>query len=265
MDVTAVDRSAILGNTKLHQAAPASKLIASAILLGSVVSVNDPLLAAGIVLSLLGAAAALRLPLKDMLPLALYPALFAIIFAFASAAGPVTGALVVMKAVTAALVFVTLMFTTPYPQVFAPIQRVTPQVVGDALLMTYRSLFILAEKLGNLVRAVRLRSGLSGRQPIRAAKATARALGGLLLYSLDLAQREYDILYLRGYEGGFRTQKHHSADRRADALTLLYSMFVLAAVLAFRFLPGLRGYSWIAAMAGLIGMTAGWLAGRERG
>lgn len=264
MDVAAVDRSAVSGSTPLHRAAPTTKLLASAILLAAVITTDDPFLTAAIAFSLTGAAAALRLPLKDMLPLALYPALFAVIFALAAAAGPVTGALVVLRAVTAALVAVTLMFTTPYPQVFAPIQRITPSVVGDALLMTYRCLFILGEKLGNLVRAVRLRAGLSGRQPLRAAKATAQALGGLVLYSLDLAQRQYDVLYLRGYQGRFRARKRESADRKADVATLGYATLVIAVVLAFRWLHGLHGYSWIATAAAMVGMAAGLTGGRRR-
>ncbi len=263
MDVTAIDRSAVTGDTLLHRAAPASKLVAAGVLLAAVVSVNDPLVAAGLALSLTGAAAAVRLPLRQMLPLALYPALFALIFAFAAAPGPVTGALVVLKAVTAALAVVTLMFSTPYPQVFAPLQRVVPTVVGDALLMTYRSIFILAEKFGDLVRAVRLRSGLSSRQPIRAARATTRALGGLLLYSFDLSQREYDILRLRGYEGGLRVSPRRSAEPSADVAAIVYAALVLAVVLAFRAWPSIAGYGWLVTAAGVIDLVTGLMIGRR--
>lgn len=264
MDITAVDRSAISGDTLLHRAAPSSKLVATALLLAAVVSVNDPLVAAGLTLSLTGAAAAVRLPVRQMLTLALYPAVFALVFAFAAAANVPLGALVVLKAVTAALAVVTLMFSTPYPQVFAPIQRVTPRVVGDALLMTYRSLFILADKFSDLSRAIRLRAGLSKRQPIRAAVATIRAMGGLLLYSLDLSQREYDILYLRGYEGGFRVATQRSADRSADMAALAYSAVLLGVVAAFRWIPGLAGYAWLVTLAGAVDLATGALIGRRR-
>lgn len=263
MDVTAVDRSAVLGDTLLHRAAPATKLLAAALLLGAVVTVRDPLVAAGLALSLAGAAAAVGLPLRQMLPLALYPALFAAVFAFAAAPGPATGALFVLKAVTAALVAVTLMFSTPYPQVFAPIQRIVPAVVGDALLMTYRSLFILAEKFGDLLRAVRLRAGISARQPVRAARATVRALGGLLLYSFDLSQREYDILRLRGYEGRLRVSAHGSTQPSADVAALAYAVIVLAVALAFRAFAtdGLAGYSWLVTVAGALDLVTGLLIG----
>jgi cobalt/nickel transport system permease protein len=264
VDVTAVDRSAVLGDTLLHRAAPTSKLVATGLLLGAVVTVRDPLVAAGLALSLTGAAAAVRLPLRKMLPLALYPALFALVFAFAAAPGPVTGALVVLKAVTAALVVVTLMFSTPYPQVFAPLQRVVPAIVGDALLMTYRSLFILADKFDDLLRAVRLRSDISARQPIRAARATVRALGGLLLYSFDLSQREYDILRVRGYEGGLRARARTSTEPAADTAAIVYAAIVLAVALAFRAFPaGLGGYSWLVTVAGALDLATGLLIGRR--
>ena len=265
MDVTAVDRSAVLGDTLLHRAAPASKLIAAGLLLGAVMCTQDPLVATGIALSLAGATAAVRLPLRRMVPLALYPALFALVFAFAAAPGPVTGALVVLKAVTAAMVVVMLMFSTPYPQVFAPLQRVVPAIVGDALLMTYRSLFILADKFGDLLRAVRLRSGIAARQPLRAARATTRALGGLLLYSFDLSQREYDILRVRGYEGRLRVSPRTSAEPAADAAALVYALLVLAVAIAFRiFAIRLGGYSWFVTAAGVLDLATGLLIGRRR-
>ncbi|MHB1323678.1 MAG: energy-coupling factor transporter transmembrane component T [Coriobacteriia bacterium] len=264
MDVTVVDRSAVLGDTLLHRAAPASKLVAAGLLVAAVVVVDDALVAAGMALSLTGAAAAVRLPLRAMLPLALYPAVFALVFAFAAAPGPVSGALIVLKSVTAALTVVTLMFSTPYPQVFAPLQRITPTVVGDALLMTYRSVFILAEKFGHLLRAARLRSGVSPRQPVRAARASARALGGLLLYSLDLSQREYDILRVRGYEGRLRVSPMPSREVLADAASVLYAALLLGAVVIFAAVPSLGPYAWLAAATGALDLVCGMLIGRTR-
>lgn len=263
MDVTAVDRSAVLGTSALHRADPAVKLAAAALVLASAMAAHDPLFVAGVALMLVAASAALRLPLARMLPLALYPALFAVVFALAAAPGPVTGALFVLKAVTAALTMVVLMFTTPYPQVFAPLQRVTPVIVGDVLLMTYRSLFILAEKLGDLMRAVRLRAGISARQPVRAARATTRALGGLLLYSFDLSQREYDILRVRGYEGRLRVTPRVSTSPAADVAVIAFGLVALGGSLAFRVLPVLSGLGWLVAAVGFVMLGAGMAFGRR--
>jgi len=263
MDVTVVDRAATSGDSRLHCASPASKLVGTALVVAAVVVSDDPLLLAGVAFGMTGAAAALRLPVRSMAPFALYPTLFALIFAFASATGPVTAATIVLKAITAALALVILIFTTPYPQVFAPIQRVLPVVVGDALLLTYRSLFILADKYADLTRAIRLRSGISARQPLRSAQAAARALGGLLLYSLDLARRDYDVLRLRGYEGGLRvTPVRGDSPVTAVAIVAVTGMTTTLALL-FRTLP-IGGYSWIVTVAGLLILLGGPLFGRRR-
>lgn len=251
MDITAIDRWATQGASPLHRAAPASKIIGAALIVASVVIGTDPLLLAGILFAMTGACVALRLPIRFMLPLALYPALFALIFAFAASNGPVTTALIVVKAITAAFAMVVLMFTTPYPQVFSFVQRITPTIVGDALFLTYRSLFILAEKLSNLSRAVRLRAGISSRQPVRSARATTQALGALILYAFDLSQRDYDILWLRGYSGGLRVSPEKSSAAAVDALTIGSGAIALALATSFRWLP-LTGYSWIPALAGSV-------------
>lgn len=262
MDVTAVDRVAVTGSTPLHRAAPAAKLIAFACILGAVVVSANLFVVLAIMLGLIAASAALGLPLRRMLPLAAYPALFAAVFAFASAPEVLTAALIVVKAVTAALAAVTLMFTTPYPQVFALVQRVLPGLVGDALLMTYRALFLLADKLAHLTRAVRLRSGVTLRQPLRAARATAQALGGLILYSLDLSQREYDVLLLRGYEGRLRVTPARSRSRTADITTLAAGVLALLLAVVWRvYWDGLNHYSWLLPAVAIVALAVGTVTG----
>jgi len=181
VDIRAVDLSATSGRSGLHRAAPVTKLLAFAFALAAVVVQQNVLVVIALVICVAAAAVATRLPLRLVFGLAAYPGIFALVFAFAAAPEPWTGALFVAKAVGAALCAVVLICTTPYPQVFAPIQRVVPEIVGDAMLMTYRSLFLLAEKFDRLRVAVRLRSGLARRQPLRALGATASALGGLVL------------------------------------------------------------------------------------
>ncbi len=111
------------------------------------------------------------------MPLLAYPAVFAIVFSLASAPDPLTAALFVVKAVTAAMAAITLVLTTPYPLVFAPVQSVTPRIVGDAMLMTYRGVFLLGQDSPTSRAPSGCRSGLSPGIPF-APRATARALGG---------------------------------------------------------------------------------------
>jgi energy-coupling factor transporter transmembrane protein EcfT len=216
-----IDRSATSDLGWLHRVSPVAKLVAFALVLGAAIVSWNALVVLSLALSLAAVAISSRINLKLTFTLAAYPAFFAGVFAFASAPNALTGAVIVLKAVCAGLAAVIVVMTTPYPQVFAPIQRIVPGIVGDALLMTYRTTFLLLGKFASLLRAVRLRAGLRGTHPVRTARATTQALGGLLLYSFDLAQRDYDILRLRGYAGRLRVNTPGSADRRVDAALLL--------------------------------------------
>lgn len=266
MDVAVLDRSAVSGRSHLHLAAPRAKLLAFALLLASIVVTTNLFVVLALLLVLLALVAAERLPARSMLPLAAYPAIFAAVFAFASAPDALAAALIVAKAVTAALAAVTLMFTTPYPQVFAAVQRVTPGLVGDALFMTYRAIFILADKLADLTRAIRLRAGIAGTHPVRSARATTRALGGLLLYSVDLAQREYDVLVLRGYSGRLKVAERPSLSPITDRVLVAGALALLGAATMWRvYWIALIDYSWLLPALALFGLGATFLLrGRKR-
>ena len=265
MDVGVIDASATSGTSGLHRASPIAKLIAFALVLGAAVSSWNLLVIAGLALALAGVAVAARLPLRAAFSLAAYPALFAAIFAFASAPDPFTAATIVLKAVTAALAAVIVVFTTPYPQVFAPLQRITPPLVGDAMLMTYRALFLLLAEFSDLLRAVRLRSGLSRGHPVRAARATTSALGGLLLYSFDLAQREYDVMYLRGYSDRLHVTLPRTDSRARDAAMIAAAAAALVVAASWRiYSVRLNPYSWMATAAGAGLLVVGIISSRIR-
>lgn len=264
MDISVVDTSAVRGDSFLHRTAPAAKLAAFALVLAAVVVTWNALVALGLALGLAALAIACRLPARPVFALAAYPALFAAVFAFASAPEWLTASVIVLKAVTAALAAVIVVFTTPYPQVFAAIQRVTPSLVGDALLMTYRSLFIMLEKFADLTRAVRLRSAArTGR--IAEAKAASRALGGLLLYSLDLAQHDYDVMRVRGYEGRLQVTMPRGESPARDAALVACAALLLAVSATWRIgAEALNPYSWLPALAALVALAAGLAIGRRK-
>ena len=244
--IGAVDRSATSDASWLHRASPVAKLLAFGLFLAAVITTWNALVALSLGIALAGLAAASRIDLKLTFTLAAYPAIFAVIFAWASAPNALTGTAIVLKAMCAGLAAVTIVMTTPYPQIFAPIQRIVPGVVGDALLMTYRATFLLLEKFSNLLRAVRLRAGLRGTHPVRTARATTQALGGLLLYSFDLAQRDYDILRLRGYAGRLRITLPRSTSRLGDAALLCAAAAALASSAVWRVdAATLNPYTWL--------------------
>lgn len=252
MNLSVVDASATKGSSPLHRAVPVAKLIAVAGVLVSVVVSTNVLVVMTLTLVLAGAAIAMRLKWRAIFALAAYPAIFAALFAFAAAPQLLAAALIVAKAVTAALSVILLLFTTPYPQVFAPLQRYVPAVLGDALLMTYRSLFLLLDKFSHTVTAARLRAGVVGNSPVRSATAMTRALGGVLLYSVDLSQRTHDVMHLRGYDGRLVVTPTPSQSRLLDAGVALFGLTVATAAVAWRVnWQTLNPYSWIPLVAGL--------------
>ncbi|MRR13724.1 hypothetical protein EG835_15040 [bacterium] len=246
MHIGAIDESATLGRSWLHTAAPVSKLVAFVLVLASAMVTWNLFVIVGLLTVLAAGIVTSRVPPRLAFALAAYPTAFAAVFALSSAPDAMTGTVIVLKAACAGLAAVSVALTTPYPQIFAPIQRVTPSLVGDALLMTYRSTFLLLDKFASLLRAVRLRSGLSRKQPVRAARATTAALGGLLLYSLDLAQQDYDVMRLRGYEGRLHVYLPRSASPARDAALVALAAAALATSVLWRVASAaLNPYSWI--------------------
>jgi len=264
MDIGSIDASATLGRSWLHAASPVAKLVAFALVLAAVIVNWNVLVVGSLTLLLAAAVASAGLKFRLAFGLAAYPAVFALVFALASAPDAMTGTVIVLKAASAGLAAVTVALTTPYPQVFAPLQRVVPSIVGDAMLMTYRSTFLLLEKFSNLLTAVRLRSGVSARQPVRAGRATAQALGGLLLYSFDLSQRDYDIMRLRGYQDRIRSKPARSERPLADITVVALAVLALATSTLWRLrADALNPYSWLVPIVPALVLLAAIVLGRR--
>lgn len=247
MNIARVDTVATSGTSLLHRASPAVKLVGFALLLAAVIASPDALQAASLALVALAVGFAMQLPLGTLAALAAYPAMFAVIFSVAAAPTLISAALIVSRAVAAALCALLLLFTTPYPQIFAPVQRFLPAVVSDSLLMTYRSLFLLLEKFSHVLTAARLRAGLVGRDPLRSARMVTHSLGSVVLYSFDLSQRTYDVMHLRGYSSRLVVSTARHGSRSDDIAVLAFALVVSAASLAARLVPSLsEPFAWFA-------------------
>lgn len=260
MDITVIDRSATTLFTPLHRARPVAKLIAFALVLTAVIVSWNSLVLTATLLVLAAVVVATGLDVRLALGLAAYPALFAAVFAFASAPSVAIAVTIVLKAMAAALAAVLLTLTTPYPLLFSTVQRFTPALVGDALLMTYRAIFLLANRFAEMLRIIRLRSPRRPGLAVRA-RSFSSALGNLLLYSLDLAQRDYDIMRVRGYSGRLRARPHAVYDVRAEAGLIAAATLLAATGLVWRLgWERLNPYSWLpfAAAVAVLGMAVLW-------
>jgi len=232
MHIAAIDNMANNGNSFLHHAQPIIKIIISLLfLIGLIVSNHIGkalvLLAVPVFFILLS-----KVNIRQILHLAAYPLVFSLIFAFIRMQQSWTlGVLVLIKALGTALNMLLLLATTPYTDLFGVLSGILPGIIVDVFLFTYRSLFILLEKLENMVRSIRLKGGL---HPVRLffnLKNLAGAVAVMIIHAFDMSERMYRIYSLRGYDGKIPLTKGRRPISLADALLLLFALIVLTGVL----------------------------------
>lgn len=172
------------------------------------------------------------LPLVKILPLSLYPIIFALVFAFSSYNGDWTFFFaVLLKVVVASSTMLLFVSTTPYPRIFGSVGKVIPAAITAALFLIYRSVFILLDTLEGLQTTMRLRGGFSWRRPLRSLSSLTRNLGYLLIKAVDTSERMYEIMELRGFEGRIRYRPPEIPAQLSDNLAVLVFEFGLLLLL----------------------------------
>ncbi len=84
----------------------------------------------------------------------------------------------------------------------------------------------------------------------------AASLGNVLLYSVDLAQREYDVMRLRGYSGRLEiTIPAHSWGGRESLLVTVSALSLVIAALWRLGAAGLNPYSWLVPLPALAALA----------
>ncbi len=231
MDISKIDYWAHSGTSLMHRASVSSKLVATGLVITGVVVTKDVGVLAGLFAAVLITARGARLPLSKIVLIALFPSLFALLFALSYAsAGWRMPAAILLKAFTAASSMVLLVSTTPYTEVAGNIGRFMPRVVADGLFMTYRSFFILLGLLDNFIDALRLRGGFRPRHMVAGARNIGSGLGMLFIRAYDKSQRLYEVMSVRGYSGRLASRPKRGGLGLADlpytamaALFLIYS------------------------------------------
>lgn len=265
MDIGSVDYWATSGHSLYHGASAPSKLVSSLLIVAAAMLTRDVVILIAIYLAGLSAVIAARLPARQLMVLAAYPAIFSTLFVISQWDGTlVRPAIIILRAMDSALAMLLLITTTPYPQVFATLRFLLPRVVLDGLFLTYRSLFLLLDVAGDLLVALRLRGGLVWRNPIRSAANIGYGLGPLLLRALALSQRFYDAMRLRGYTGQLVSGRDWYRLRPADALPVGLGLVLLAVGLASALVgPGLSGYNGYFLLASMLAVAASsWIGAR---
>ncbi len=232
MKVSFVDQLAVQGSTVLHRAEAWSKLLAAMILIAGIILCHHwelllPLfLLAGILLWRTG------LSPVQQLYFYLYPLIFS--FLYGHYLVGLEGAqllVIILRAVTAVMTLLLLMSTTPYIEVFSALNRVLPSVLTDVMFLTYRALFLLAGRLKELLVAIKLRGGASSGNLLRNLVSTGTYLGMAFLTAVDLNERSYWMLLLRGYRGGIEKTEKKTSGIINGVLLLVASIFFLVTVI----------------------------------
>lgn len=200
MELSTLDRIS-RGKSPLHQAAPQAKLLGVALAIGGLTLSRSPwdLLLMGIGwMALLEWA---RLPALRILGWAAYAGVFVLFYLIATWEGFPEASTMLLKAVGSALAMLTLITTTPYPRLFGALQPLMPAPLPDALLLIFRSFFILLHRWTHLDAALRLRGEVSWKSPRQSLVGLSPALGTLLLGAMDHSEALYEAMLLRGYRG----------------------------------------------------------------
>jgi cobalt/nickel transport system permease protein len=195
LDYIAVERKSFL-----HRLSPKLKIIGILLVLFVIVAVrNLPglFLLYMILLTLFFTA---RIPAK-IFSLTLYPLIFAILFIFLSGFQIFFILLIFLKVLCGSTGVVLLLASTPYPSIFSVLGRVLPSSFVIALLLTYRSIFILLTVMEDTQHALYLRGGVQWRHPWRSLINIANAFGHLIIKGIDASEKMYESMVLRGFKG----------------------------------------------------------------
>ncbi len=208
--------------------------MATALVLAAVLVATDAVTLLAIYLLLAAVTATSRLPMGRVLVIAAYPAIFAFLFALSRWDGTLgTPMSIVLKAMDAGLAVVLLIVTTPYPEIFGVLGTMMPRVLVDGLFLTYRSLFILLRLVSELTTALRLRGGLDRRRYLAMLRNLGQGLGHVIVHGIDLSERFYQVLRVRGYCGKLASSGGWRAASIADAVPISIAVSILGlAVLA---------------------------------
>jgi hypothetical protein len=121
------------------------------------------------------------------------------------------------------------------------------------------------ERFSHALTAAKLRAGVIGKDPIRSAQTITRSLGGVLLYSLDLSQRTYDVMRLRGYDSRLVVTPARSATRWHSAFVISGALLI-AGIAALWRLGGaaLAPFAWLPLAASAFVLSAALAFGAQR-
>jgi cobalt/nickel transport system permease protein len=228
-------------DSPIHRLDPRTKLVLGLALILTLVEMPQRAWPAlGIALGLLLVVALLsRVPIPYLLSRSAAVIPFAFLVTFfrvipQGKEGFVAGAVIGAKAWLSALALVLLSATTPFPLLLKGMEKLKmPQVLVLILSFMYRYIFVLLDEAMRMERAWASRE--AGRNWWASFKAMAGVAGVLFIRSYERAERVYQAMLARGFEGEVRTLNplRFSTADLAFGLASALSLGVLWIIAAF--------------------------------
>jgi cobalt/nickel transport system permease protein len=215
-----------------HEMNAAAKMLFTAAVLTAVIISSEwtKLVFLIILMAILFIAA--KIPMKVVLHLALYAIIFSSLFALISARQSLyLGLVVVLKALGAALSTIWLITTTSYVDIFSVFSLFMPKILVDVFIFTYRSFFILMEKMEMLFKNIRLRGGYHPLKLMMNLKNIASIVGIFIIHAFEMSERMYQIYSLRGYNGSIALSVELWPLKLRDISVAVFGVFILIGVI----------------------------------
>ncbi len=150
----------------------------------------------------------------------------------ASQEGLAAGLLIGSRVLASVAVVMTLCLRTPVLEVFAALRWAgLPRTLIEIALLMYRYIFVLFEQAASIVSAQKVRLGYANYG--RSMRSLGSLAGIVILRSLDQAERSYEAMLARGYDGALPMPTLPALRKQQVAvtgvcLTLVLVGFVLA-------------------------------------
>lgn|GEM_PF-1127925 len=228
LDIAFIDNLAYNRDSVMHKASALSKVTMVALVIAAVVISTEALVFVIALAILLTTFSISNLPVLRILPFAGYAFIFSLIFAVSSIGGGITPIVVILKAVTAAVSMLLLITTTPYPQIFALGRKIFPTILLDAMLVTYRSFFILMEQVERVIIALRMRGGYSPLRVVGNLDIMGKVVGHGFIHAWELSENMQNAMLIRGYRGGMPVSAARKHSIKYSLLPVLLGATVLA-------------------------------------
>lgn len=208
MKITDIDYYAEYGDSWLNKTPALFKILAVLLVIAVVVLTANIYVLGGLYFFLLLLIAFSSVPKFKIIKISLFPLIFLVLFLVSiKNLSYETAFIFIFKALSAATSFVILVFTTNYIKIFTSLSIFLPDFLVNILFLTYRSIFILARTLENLMAMLKFRGKPSIKKPVLFLQTIGNIVGFFVIKSVQTGENLYEAMKLRGYSQSFKQIK----------------------------------------------------------